>query len=473
MLSLVFILHATLFGQIKFTNEIILTRLLDALDAADSVHFISADSEFVAGEQTNLETALPKLKLYLQQNKPESGKLVIKNGTISLKNSALKITQVDFTADFSEQLIIVHTFSATIFNQTIRFFGHLTFERELSAGWHLRIFSSDFYMLAGDNSLFKVKYSEFNLDYSDSSLTVSSDISLEDSYCQANWADLNPPFFLKPLNHFAQLLAQHSGASRFNLRIETSGQLYLQTNWGLLETGLILELDCAKDYFYMQALFPVSAGYIGYLGRKFIITSGKITMSQNSISDSVTTVVKILAQHNIKPYENSAKNAYQILMKLSSIGEKTKFSLSSIPSLSEPDLIALLTIGKIRDQKYSEMDTLISDPSMKEIWIDRVKHFKQRQIFHLAEKKIGQFLDLEHIEFKGNLKSVSKKDGVIFQARKQLIERLDLTYTTVVGHAYDQTVKLNYKLGKHIYLEGITNQKGQTGVDLKFKYRFK
>jgi len=50
---------------------------------------------------------------------------------------------------------------------------------------------------------------------------------------------------------------------------------------------------------------------------------------------------------------------------------------------------------------------------------------------------------------------------------------MSVTYSTAVGHMNEQKVKLDYKLNDKFSLEGQTDQRGRSGLDLKYKLKFK
>jgi hypothetical protein len=50
---------------------------------------------------------------------------------------------------------------------------------------------------------------------------------------------------------------------------------------------------------------------------------------------------------------------------------------------------------------------------------------------------------------------------------------MELSYTTTAGSSNEQNIRLGYKLSDHLSLEGETDQKGQSGLDLKYRLKFK
>ena len=84
-------------------------------------------------------------------------------------------------------------------------------------------------------------------------------------------------------------------------------------------------------------------------------------------------------------------------------------------------------------------------------------------------------LNLDKVDVKWNYSDKNDRDrkGTRIVAQKKLTSELDITYTSVVGYSNDQAIKLEYKISDTISLEGESDQKGRTGIDVKFKYNFK
>ena len=82
-------------------------------------------------------------------------------------------------------------------------------------------------------------------------------------------------------------------------------------------------------------------------------------------------------------------------------------------------------------------------------------------------------LGLEEISVEGNLFNIGKTTGPQLVATEQVTDRMGITYTTAVGHLNEQSIRLDYRLNKYFSLEGQTDQRGRSGLDLKYRLRFK
>ncbi|MFZ0389449.1 MAG: translocation/assembly module TamB domain-containing protein, partial [Calditrichia bacterium] len=67
----------------------------------------------------------------------------------------------------------------------------------------------------------------------------------------------------------------------------------------------------------------------------------------------------------------------------------------------------------------------------------------------------------------------AEEGGPELVASKRVSDRLRVTYTTNVGQLNDNGIRLNYELTDHISLQGKTDQYGNSGLDLKYRIKFK
>ena len=56
---------------------------------------------------------------------------------------------------------------------------------------------------------------------------------------------------------------------------------------------------------------------------------------------------------------------------------------------------------------------------------------------------------------------------------KQLGKRTEMTYSTTVGYAAEGRVQLQYDLGHSVYVQTEHDAKGESGIDLNLKLRFR
>lgn len=150
--------------------------------------------------------------------------------------------------------------------------------------------------------------------------------------------------------------------------------------------------------------------------------------------------------------------------------DEARVTISSDPALSQTDILSLLTLGATQQQLTGtgQQNTTTAD-----VLRNRLESLSSQEITGYVSGKVGHMLGLEQLSIQGNLFNLNKNSGPELIASKRLSDRLKITYTTNVGQLNNNGIRLDYKLTNHFSLEGQTDQFGNTGVDLKYKIKFK
>lgn len=208
-------------------------------------------------------------------------------------------------------------------------------------------------------------------------------------------------------------------------------------------------------------------GHINYLDRKFKINEGILDFL-GTYSNIPT--VKFDASHRMKDFETYSKTAYLVTLKMNGPLDSSLPMLTSVPSATEADIISLLTLGATRaeltNNKISDRNGLIP------IITERAGQLTSKKISSYTTRKIGSSIGLSSMSIEGNLFRFDKSWGPQLLASRKITDKMSISYRTTVGNANDQEIRLDYKLAKRISIQGQTNQKGESGVDLKYKVSF-
>ncbi|MFP4013956.1 MAG: translocation/assembly module TamB domain-containing protein [Chitinispirillaceae bacterium] len=196
-------------------------------------------------------------------------------------------------------------------------------------------------------------------------------------------------------------------------------------------------------------------GYVLYLDRKFTISKGSL---YNPDPFTLNPNLDIKAYSEVWAYSPMSKDE-QFLIHLNVTGtlQNPVVRFSSEPSLSQLDILSVLTLGQ-------RMGAIGSDLN------DRLKTFAAQQVAGFGARKLEQLLGFERIELSGDLLSMDGDQSPRLSIAKRLTSRLILTYETLVGRLSERKMKAHYRLTPHIYLEGETTSDGKSGVDLIFRY---
>ena len=284
--------------------------------------------------------------------------------------------------------------------------------------------------------------------------------------------DIEPKSFLpftKKLERPSESPSELSRLIRMNVLIRGSEKLWLDNNLAriLIHSEIGIIGTAARPN--MTGRLSVEEGYLVYLDKKFKINKGTVDFIN---PNRLEPIVDLEAVATVKSYQTLSKIPYEITLTVSGSLENATVELTSDPVLDKSDILTLLTVGATREQLTGRTSGGV-DTSLSEILKERAEVLSSQRISGYFSRKVGNLLGLEEIDVEGNLFNIGKSTGPQLVASEQISDRVGITYSTAVGHLNEQQIRLDYRLSKYFSLEGQTDQKGRSGIDVKYKLRFK
>ncbi|MCB2200914.1 translocation/assembly module TamB domain-containing protein [bacterium] len=252
-----------------------------------------------------------------------------------------------------------------------------------------------------------------------------------------------------------------------NVRVRESNNVWMDNNLARLRANLDVAFLGTLEQISMNGRVVVEEGYVLFLDRKFKVENGVLDFID---PNRINPIVELTARSVLKAYQTVDGKAYTITLNIQGPVDQAQVSLTSDPPLSESDIISILTVGATREQIAGRGG---AGTTMADILRQRAEDLSSQRISGYVSRKVGSAFGLEQMSVEGNLFNVSNSWGPQLLASKKLTDRMEVTYTTRVGHMNEQGIKLDYKLTEHFSVEGQTDQQGQTGLDLIYKLRFK
>ena len=213
----------------------------------------------------------------------------------------------------------------------------------------------------------------------------------------------------------------------------------------------------------------VVEGYLFYLDRKFKIRKGTIDFVDPDLSQAILDVE---AEILINDRRGGSKDPYTILLTMKGPIKESTLELNSEPVLGRTDILSLLVFGTIRS-RLTGQDTPGNPASIGTVLQERIAALSSKRLVDYAGRKIGTLLALDEVSIDGNLFTFGKSWGPQLLAAKKITDRMEITYSLTAGHVNEQNIRLNYNLSKYFSIVGQTDQKGKSGLDLKYRIQFK
>lgn len=213
----------------------------------------------------------------------------------------------------------------------------------------------------------------------------------------------------------------------------------------------------------------ISDGTVRYLDRKFTLQRGILRQLDPT---ALNPTLDIQAQTSASPSAGlKSATEYTITMVVGGTMNAPILDFSSEPSLSQVDVISLLTLGRVRESDDAAL-ALESTSDFATVVADRAKVLASQQITGFATRRIEKLLNLDEVTLEGNLFDYSGNSGPRLTLTKQVRDRLSVTYQSVLGNVESQRIKLSFRLVPKLYIEGETDARQSASLDLRTKFSF-
>ncbi|MDM7926735.1 MAG: translocation/assembly module TamB domain-containing protein [bacterium] len=211
-------------------------------------------------------------------------------------------------------------------------------------------------------------------------------------------------------------------------------------------------------------------GTVQYLDHGFTVKKG---IADFTVPGRVNPILDIEAETRLKNYQTYSGKPYTVSLTLQGPMDQAAFNLASVPQASRTDILSLLTFGATRDELNRTLPASDRNGGMSDILIDRAKSLSSRRVASTAENYMGTLFRLDSMSIEGNLFRFDREWGPRLQASKRVSRNVALNYSTTVGHMNEESVRLNVRIDRRFSLEGQVDRIGRSGIDLKYKVRFK
>ena len=134
--------------------------------------------------------------------------------------------------------------------------------------------------------------------------------------------------------------------------------------------------------------------------------------------------------------------------------------------------MALLTLGATRSELASDGEGN-GQGGLTGVLKDRAAMLTSQRVSGYLSRQAGSLFGFDEFTIQGNLFKFDESWGPQLVASKKISKRINVTYSTTVGHLNDQTVRLGYRLTRRVFLQGETDRQGRSGIDLKYGISFR
>lgn len=254
---------------------------------------------------------------------------------------------------------------------------------------------------------------------------------------------------------------------RLDMRVRTSSPVVVDFDIARVRATAEVLVQGTPAEPQLGGTVQVVDGHVWYLDRKFIIERG---VFQQSDPARLNPMLDVLAKTELSPSMGlKSATRYKIRLRVTGTLDNPTVDLQSDPSLSQIDIVSLLTLGRVRNADEEAL-ALETGSDLTDALAEKAKVIASQQLAGYVTRRIERWLNLDQVSIEGNIFGVGGSSGPRLSVSKQVRDRLTLTYQSVIGNIEEQTIKASLKLAPHVYLEGETDAQDNAGLDLKLKW---
>lgn len=255
--------------------------------------------------------------------------------------------------------------------------------------------------------------------------------------------------------------------TRLNVRFRENDDLWIDNNLANIRMKAELGIIGTPAKPIPSGPVSIEEGYFIYLDRRFKVEEGKLFFSDPL---KMNPEIILHAKTQITTYQRTVAEKYEVHIKIEGDLENPVPYLYSEPPLDKSDIIALLTFGKTRSQLAGGSE---NQGGIKNVLVERASRLTSNRISGYISDKVGSMFGFDEFTVEGNLFRLDNSWGPRLVASRRISRRVQLTYSTTVGHLNDQGVRLGYHLTSRISIQGETDQAGRSGIDFRYGLKFR
>lgn len=206
-----------------------------------------------------------------------------------------------------------------------------------------------------------------------------------------------------------------------------------------------------------------------YLIGRIEARDGRLTFRNNTFEIQSTTVDftdPTRFRPEIDLHATTKVQEYDITLHLNGNIERFDLDLASDPSLSETDILALLTVGRTAEQVSQSQSTIGRDEALS----IAMQRFLEEGIQKLPG--VDRLVDSFQIDPRYD-PTLGTSAPQISVGKQLLDDRLVLRYSTLLDQSGRQGIRVEYQLGRNVFLIGEQDSTRGFGGDIRFRFDFR
>jgi translocation and assembly module TamB len=246
---------------------------------------------------------------------------------------------------------------------------------------------------------------------------------------------------------------------RLDVHIVTAPELQMQTAVIRLSGDADLRVRGTAAKPVLLGRVDVTEGEVYFNGTKYHLERGDVTFT-----NPVTTkpVLDLQATTHLRDYD--------ITVIVNGEPDKPKINWRSEPPLPEADIIALLALGRTREES-AQLQQSGQSPFSQEASNAILTEALNATVSNRVQRLFG--VSRIKIDPQGISTETNPARGPQVTIEQQVADKLTLTYSQNVSQASQQIIQVEYNLSRNVSIVGIRDQNGVVSIDVRIRRRKK
>jgi autotransporter translocation and assembly factor TamB len=393
------------------------------------------------------------------------GEMTVQHLTFSIPVLQEKVENALLSLSFNEKKVVIDSARAAFNGGMIMAHGELSHDNGKLMNASLQMRLKDLAVQRKNEFTLLITDAQLKYKKNTTSALLEGDVILGDSRLIRRFSPQNFISFTRSVERPKPQSPQFMKETRLDIRLRDSDNIWIDNNLARLRLHSELSFIGTLAQPNLAGRLRAEEGYVLYLDRKFKITDGVLDFID---PNTVNPIVDVESETVLRTYQTLEKVPYTISFSVRGPVRQAEVSLNSNPPLDNADIVALLTVGTTR----RKLSGSAQEVTVADVLRERAELYSSQRISGYASRKVGSLLGLEEMSIEGNLFQFGRSWGPQLIASKEISDRLILDYKTTVGHLNEQSIRLRYQWSKYFSLQGQTDQKGRSALDLLYGVKF-
>jgi len=393
----------------------------------------------------------------------------IKIADFSLHSSSLLLSIKSGLADlkFDRSRVDIDSLYADINGGSMNITGYVIHDAETLKDIDIKLKATNpLYQKSGEYKT-TLQSAELTYNRKEDQYILDGDISFGESRLQARFPLKSILPWARSVETVEYEMPEMLAGTRLNLRVRENNDLWIDNNLANIRMKAEIGVIGTPARPIPTGFENIQEGYLIYLDNKFEVEKGEVFFSDPL---KFNPEISLLAKTEVTEYQRTVAEKYTIYIKVEGDLENLRPDIYSEPPLDKTDIVSLLTLGSRRSRLTGNGE---NQGGIKNVLVERASRLTSTRVSGYISEKVTSIFGFDEFTVEGNLFAFDNSWGPRLVASRRISKKLELTYSTTVGHLNEQGVRVGYKLTPHISIQGETDQAGKSGIDVRYGLKFK